>query len=67
MLHQHQPHLRVLFMSGVPRTNLSEFQSVPHQEGFRFLQKPFGINELLRLVEHFFAPVGASIDSAVLD
>ena len=45
------PDLRVLFMSGLPWDEVSQ-HGVP-KEGWGFLQKPFGIRDLLAEVQSF--------------
>lgn len=51
-LHRREPVLPVLFMSGLPGPELSEFDAMP-KDRYRFLQKPFGLTELLEWVGHF--------------
>jgi two-component system cell cycle sensor histidine kinase/response regulator CckA len=56
-LHKREPVMHILFMSGLHGAEVSEFKGVP-QERYRFLQKPFGLNELLQRVRHFLEPSG---------
>jgi len=56
-LHKLEPVMQILFMSGVHGAEVSEFKGVPNERG-RFLQKPFGLNELLKRVGHFLGSSG---------
>ena len=51
LLRNNCPDLRVLFMSGLPWDEVSQ-HGVP-KEGWGFLQKPFGIKDLLTGVQSF--------------
>lgn len=61
-LHRREPVLPVLFMSGLPGPEVSEFDAMP-KDRYRFLQKPFGIAELLQRVEYFLDSSMASTPS----
>ena len=56
-LHKREPVMPILFMSGLHGAEVSECKGVP-KERYRFLQKPFGLTELLQRVSHFLDPSG---------
>ena len=56
-LRRRQPRLEVLFMSGLSVPELDQFTGGPH-EVWRFLQKPFGVTELLGKVQQFLELAG---------
>ena len=57
MLRNNRPDLRVLFMSGLPWAELPDC-GVP-EGGWSFLQKPFGIKDLLSGVQSFLGTAPA--------
>jgi DNA-binding response OmpR family regulator len=62
-LRRSEPVLEVLFMSGRPSSDIDECGE-SWTERHRFLQKPFGLRELLETVEHFLDSSPSSRESA---
>lgn len=58
-LHRNDPRLEVLFMSGLGGAEMCEIHGLANQH-HRFLQKPFGITELLNRVRQFLEPSEAT-------
>jgi two-component system cell cycle sensor histidine kinase/response regulator CckA len=56
-LHKREPVMHILFMSGLHGADVCDFKGVP-KERYRFLQKPFGLTELLQRVRYFLEPSG---------
>jgi DNA-binding response OmpR family regulator len=62
-LRKSEPVLEVLFMSGRAGSEISEWGGIL-KERYRFLQKPFGLTELLQRVQHFLDPSRSPRESA---